>query len=127
MKRMQAGCLVLAWVLALTSVLPAQTAEALRDRMRDRMVRIAALKQSKAIGENRDGYLTVLREAELAKEDAQTVAEENVDRRQVYAAIAARTGIGVEQVGQQRAQQIAAAAKPGMMIQNAAGAWVEVK
>ena len=54
-------------------------------------------------------------EALLPKENI--VQDENNDRKEVYATIAAKQGVTVEVVGKRRAEQIASKAAPGELIQ----------
>ena len=50
-----------------------------------------------------------------------------MDREKVYHAIAKQQGATVELVGQRRALQIAAKAKPGEWVQNKKGEWHQIK
>jgi hypothetical protein len=99
----------------------AQDLAALRDRMEQRLPAITALKNRQVAGETNRGFLEVRGAAQ--GNDQQVVSEENSDRRQVYAALAAKTGASVDEVGRQRAAQIAVVAKRGHWIQEPNGNW----
>ena len=92
----------------------------LKARMEKRLPAIAKMKRLRAVGENNQGYLEILEEG---KADRDLVQAENKDRRRVYEAIAQETGVDVDTVGRRRAKQIAERSAPGMMVQDAKGAW----
>lgn len=102
-------------------VMQAQDLAALRTRMDQRLPAILALKDKQVIGENNRGYLEVRGAA--ANDAQQVVSEENSDRRKVYAALAGQTGSSADEVGKQRAQQLASLAKRGHWIQESSGDW----
>lgn len=102
-------------------VTQAQDLAALRARMDQRLPAVLALKDKQVIGENNRGYLEVRGAA--ANEAQQVVSEENADRRKVYAALAAQTGSSADEVGKQRAQQLASIAKRGHWLQEVNGDW----
>ena len=95
-------------------------AQGIKERLRARLPEITALKSKGIVGENNQGYLTLLKQPAGAKA---TVAAENHDRRTIYTAIAKKQGTTPELVGQRRALQIAQKANPGTMIQGADGKW----
>lgn len=99
----------------------AQDLAALRTRMDQRLPAILALKDKQVIGENNRGFLEVRGAA--ANDAQQVVSEENSDRRKVYAALAGQTGSTADEVGKQRAQQLASLAKRGHWIQESSGDW----
>ena len=111
----------LAFAAAFASSALADTADEIRQRMRDRKEAVAALLATANIGENNAGFLQRLKEASAAED--KTLAEENADRKKVYAAIAKRTGANEADVGKQRAEKIAENAPAGTMVQDAEGAW----
>jgi uncharacterized protein YdbL (DUF1318 family) len=113
--------LVLVAALFTTGLLQAQDLAALRARMEKRLSDVNALKNRHVVGENNRGYLEV-RGGVLGHEQ-QIVSEENTDRRKVYAALAAETGAKVDEVGRQRAGQLATLAKRGHWIQEPSGDW----
>ena len=51
------------------------------------------------------------------------VQDENNDRKEVYATIAAKQGVTADVVGKRRAEQIASKAAPGERLQNPSGQW----
>lgn len=99
----------------------AENLATVRQRMEQRLGAVDALKNKQAIGENNRGFLEVRGSAEGSA--GQTVADENSDRRTVYAAIAAETGASPDAVGRKRAEQIASLAKRGHWVQDASGGW----
>ena len=92
----------------------------IKSRMRDRLPAIVSLKTAGLIGENNQGYLTILKPP-IDKESL--VIDENNDRRIIYEAIAKNQGTTPELVGQRRALQIAEKADLGDWIQDANGHW----
>lgn len=95
-------------------------AQDIKARMRARLPVIVSLKAGGIVGENNQGYLTILNQSTDKKD---LVAAENQDRRKIYTAIAKKQGTTPELVGQRRAMQIAKKADPGTMVQNAKGKW----
>jgi uncharacterized protein len=95
-------------------------AQDIKTRMRSRLPVIVSLKAKGIVGENNQGYLSVLKQP--ADKQA-TITAENQDRRKIYAAIAKKQGTTPELVGQRRALQIAKKADPGTMVQDAGGKW----
>ncbi len=104
-----------------TSVRAAEGLGAVKQRMAQRLAAVDALKSRGAVGEDNRALLEVRGPASAA--DAETVAAENADRETVYAALARETGRPVADIRQRRAEQIAAASKPGVWVQSPAGAW----
>jgi uncharacterized protein len=99
----------------------AASAGELRRQMEARLPRIDAAKTAEAVGENNRGLLEV---RPAGKADAASLAaEENRDREAVYALIAKETGATPDSVGRARAKQIAANSRPGVWVQDEAGAW----
>lgn len=98
---------------------PTSTAE-IKQRMQERLPVLNAMKQRRILGENNRGLLEF---TGAARENADVVDAENRDRLAVYEAIAKRNGTAAEQVGRERARQIAENAAPGTLLQNAAGTW----
>lgn len=92
----------------------------IKARMRARLPEILALKGSGVVGENNQGYLTIL---ENPGDKKAVVEAENQDRRHVYQAIAKKKGTTPELVGQRRAIQIAQKAVSGTRIQGPNGKW----
>ena len=91
--------------------------------LKQRMAIIKALKIKGIVGENNKGFL----EFRGKKRAAKVVAQENADRRKTYEDIAKKQGVSVEEVGRQRAIQIAAQAVAGVWLQNLDGTWYKKK
>jgi uncharacterized protein YdbL (DUF1318 family) len=107
-------------VIGSTVLAAAAWAGDLKSRMTARQPTINALKASGVVGENNQGYLTMLKQQ---KDKKDLVNSENKDRRKAYQMIAKQQGTTVEHVGKRRALQIAQKAKPGTWLQNAKGKW----
>ncbi len=86
----------------------------------DRVAIIKGLKLKGLIGENNKGLLE-FRTADRAAEGI--VNEENAERSRVYSEIGQKSGVSSENVGKQRAAQIAGEEPGGVWIQNADGSW----
>ena len=97
-------------------------ADELQERMKARLPEIVALKTKGVIGENHLGFLEFVGQQ---REGADIVAAENADRRQLYAAIAAKTGAAVEQVGQRAAIKWRNNLGPGEYFKTADGTWIQ--
>lgn len=95
-------------------------AEDIKARMQSRLPLIKELKTKGIVGENNKGYLEFV--GNVRKEE-NVVNDENSDRREIYAAIAAQQGADVEVVGKRRAEQIAGKASSGEWLQDANGKW----
>jgi len=97
-------------------------AEDIKTRMRNRLPAIVKLKDQGSVGENNQGYLTILK----AVADMQAVIDaENQDRGIIYRAIAKKQGTTPDLVGQRRALQIFEKAAPGTMVQGRDGKWIK--
>lgn len=116
--RLFAACLALCAFTA--TLVAAENAAAIRQRMEQRLSQLDDLKAKGAIGENNRGLVEV---REAAGNAASLVADENRDREAVYALIAQQTGATADSVGRARAKQIAASAKSGVWVQDESGAW----
>ncbi len=97
------------------------SAASIKDRMRERLPTINALKDKTVIGENNKGYLQYL---SSKKPEEKAITAENSDRKKVYKAIAKKQKVSINLVGQRRAQQIAKKAKKGHKYQNSDGKWL---
>jgi uncharacterized protein YdbL (DUF1318 family) len=95
-------------------------AQDIKSRMRSRLPELVTLKANGIIGENNQGYLTVLK---TPTDKAPLITAENEDRRTIYSAIAKKQSTTAALVGQRRALQIAEKAAPGTMIQGRDGNW----
>jgi uncharacterized protein YdbL (DUF1318 family) len=108
-------------LLAAVAPVAAEELDAVKARMGARLGEVAALVASGKAGESRTGYLAA--RGALQPAEQRVMEAENKDRRQVYAAIGAKTGAPAEQVGAQRAQAIARQARSGTWLQDGAGKW----
>jgi uncharacterized protein YdbL (DUF1318 family) len=118
--RLKITTLVSLLVIGSIVLAAAAWAQDLKSRMSARRPAINSLKASGVVGENNQGYLTLLKQ----KTDKKAlVAAENKDRRKAYQIIAKQQGTTAEHVAKRRALQIAKKAKPGTMLQNAKGKW----
>ena len=118
--RFKITTLVSLLIIGLTVLAATAWAQNLKSRMSARLPAINKLKASGVVGENNQGYLTMLKKQNDKKA---LVESENNDRREAYRIIAKQQGTTVEHVGKRRALQIAKKAKPGTMLQNANGKW----
>ena len=103
-----------------TALSAAAWGQDIKDRMRDRLPDIVALKKAGVVGENNRGYLEIRNPSTNQKG---LVDAENQDRQSIYNAIAKKQKTTAELVGQRRALQIAEKADPGTWIQDAQGRW----
>jgi uncharacterized protein YdbL (DUF1318 family) len=113
-------------LVLLTTVfnLNAGTKDEIIARMKARLPAIEQLKNAGVVGENNIGYLQVRDDSADTKNAVDT---ENNDRKQVYAAIAAKNGTSVELVGKRRAIKIAKEAGKDQWLQNDKGEWYQKK
>jgi uncharacterized protein YdbL (DUF1318 family) len=107
-------------VIGSTVLAAAAWAGDLKSRMSARLPTINALKSNGVVGENNQGYLTMLKKQNDKKA---LVDAENKDRRKAYEMIAKQQGSTAAHVGQRRALQIAQKAKTGTWLQDAKGKW----
>jgi hypothetical protein len=112
-------------LFAATLSVRAEDLRSVKARIDRRFDSVLALMDRGVIGENNRAMLEVRGGATAA--DQKLVTEENVDRREVYAALAAQSGSSADTVAAKRAQQIAAAARAGHWIQDARGTWYQKK
>lgn len=94
---------------------------AVKARMEERVATVDAMKDRKVVGENNRGFLEA--RGAVSPTDDKVIADENSDRRTVYSALAAQTGVDSNTVGRQRAQQIAIRSKRGVWVQDPSGEW----
>ncbi|MBN2808723.1 MAG: YdbL family protein [Deltaproteobacteria bacterium] len=96
-------------------------ADSLKERMKNRLPQITALKAQGVIGENNRGFLESRGSTNAA---AQNIMEaDNQDRAAVYDAIARQQNTNAANVGRRRAAQIAEIAPAGTWLQNDQGQW----
>ena len=108
----------------------ADDAATIKKNMVERKPKIDALKKAGTIGENKTGYLEVMKDKDgkdvkIEDADKKIVDAENTDRKAVYAAIAKKEGSTVDKVGELRAKQIRSKANEGDCIQGEDGKWVK--
>ncbi len=115
---------VVSFLLLVFSLLTIQAwaagADDIKERMRQRLPAINALKDQGVIGEDSQGYLQ-FRGSDQSQKDL--LAGENQDRRAVYQAIAKKEGADAGLVGKRRAQQIEEIGKTGHWFQKPDGTW----
>lgn len=110
-------------VIALLSLLATQAwSDDIKSRMLARVPEIDALKADGIVGEDKNGFLKLRKEA--AGKQA-VVSAENADRAVIYKKIAEQQGVSVDVVGQHRARQIAERAKKGEWLQGGDGNWYQ--
>ncbi len=93
----------------------------IKERMKERVPAINALKVQGVIGENNIGLL----EYRGAEQGIGVVHDENRDRATVYKAIAKKAGTTMNVVGQRRAVKIAEQAPAGTWLQSVDGRWYQ--
>ncbi len=94
----------------------------IKERMKNRLPAIAALKAQGIVGETNQGYLGFVSNHSSG---ADVVAAENKDRKTIYLRIAEQQDVTIEMVQARRAKALAKRAKAGQYIQNPAGKWVK--
>ena len=103
----------------------ADDAATIKKNMAERKPKIEVLKKAGSIGENKTGYLEVMKDVKLEDADKKLVDDENKDRKVVYAAIAKKEGSTVDKVGELRAKQIRSKAAEGEYIQGEDDQWIK--
>lgn len=114
--------IIIALLLSFFFTVSCFAAEGIKDRMKNRLPAINALKDQGVIGENNKGYLEF---RQSRADQKQLVDEENADRLKVYTAIAGQQGASPDLVGSRRAIQIAEIASPGTWLQKTDGSWYQ--
>ena len=115
--------IVLAAFMMVGPVLHADSVEEASARIKDRLAQVDSLKAEGLVGEDARGYL-VARSA-IGPRQSALVEAENADRRLLYQAVAQRTNQTLDQVGEQRAIQIASRARSGVWLQKPSGEWFQ--
>lgn len=98
----------------------------LAERRRLRMGEIQELKNARIIGENRDGYLTLVtrpKDEGYATYADKVVKDENQDRTLLYLDYSKQQGKPLEIIEQEYARQWSERAYPGELIQSLDGTW----
>ena len=108
----------------------ADDAATIKKHMAERKPKIEVLKKAGSVGENKAGYLEVMKDKDgkdvkIEDADKKVVEDENKDRRTVYNAIAKKEGSTVDKVGELRAKQIRSKAAEGEFIQGEDGKWTK--
>jgi len=111
-------CLMLFLLLSSPCVL----ADAVKDRMIQRLPAIADLKTKGIIGEDNRGYLGFVAGSRVMEE---VIAAENSDRRAVYEIFAKQQNTSLDVVESVQGARKAEKANPGEFYQNRDGQWVK--
>ncbi len=114
---------IIRWMVAaalLTAAAPT-LADDLQARMKARLPEIVELKTKGIVGETHTGYLEFVG---ARKEGADIVAAENADRKQLYSAVAKKTGADVGQVGARAALKWKQNLGKGEYFKEADGTWI---
>lgn len=98
------------------------TADGIKERMKQRLPAIVALKAQGIVGENNQGYLAFVTEQTSQKA---LVSDENKDRKTIYTHIAKQQNTSLDLVEKRRAITLAQRAIPGEFFQNADGTWIK--
>ena len=120
----QSITIMLSVFVLLTGMAPfahADDSAVIKSRMAQRLSEVVSLKQSGAVGENNQGYLTV--RGNLSSAQSATVKAENNDRKAVYGIIASKTKSNIAAVGKTRAASIRKSAPKGTWLQLSSGHW----
>lgn len=115
-----------AGVFVLTAGAWAESAE-LKARFLERKPLLEKMKDLGWVGESNLGFLEFRSEAGENEKNKKIVMAENMDRKTVYAEIAAQVNVDIVEVGKRRAVQIARLAAPGHWLQDAEGNWYRKK
>ena len=107
----------------LTGTAYADAAGDAANRIKQRLAQVDQMKASGEVGEGADGYL--VERKPLAGRKASILSSENADRKVIYTSVASKTGQSVNEVGAQRALQIAARAHSGVWLQKPSGEWYQ--
>jgi len=113
--------LLFSLLLISASSLCGSSLDELKERFAERLPAIQELWKEGLVGENNRGYLSP--RGELSEKQENLVEAENEDRKEIYKMIAERSNETVEQVGKQRAGQIAEQAAKGLWLQDSEGKW----
>ena len=101
---------------------PCVLADAVKDRMIQRLPAIADLKTKGIIGEDNRGYLGFVAGSRVMEE---VIAAENSDRRAVYEIFAKQQNTSLDVVESVQGARKAEKANPGEFYQNRDGQWVK--
>lgn len=109
-------------IAALLTIAGSVTAQGIKERMKDRLPVIVELKTQGIVGENNRGYLDFVGNV---KTHEALIAQENQDRKTVYAHIAKQQNTSLSVVEKNRALQLIERAAPGTYVQMPDGTWVQ--
>ena len=107
-------------LLGILAAIGTSSAGGIKERMKQRLPAIVALKTQGIVGENNQGYLAFITGQTSQKA---LVADENKDRKTIYTYIAKQQNTSLDLVEKRRAITLAQRAIPGEFFQNANGAW----
>src|SRR5436190_202906 len=123
MPHMKFRTLALALALSLSALATVAVPSAVVAQSQASKQAVDAAKAAGKVGEQGDGYLGILADADSALRAA--VAEINAGRKQVYADTAAKTGVTPEAAGEATARQLIARAPAGQMVKPLGGSWTK--
>jgi len=86
---------------------------------------IEAAKSQCVIGEQADGYLGVVRGAKPGDDLLREMRATNIQRKAIYADLAAKNGVTIEAAAKLTAEQLLNRAPPGQCIKTGSGEWVK--
>lgn len=109
-------------ILFLLLLSPCALADAIKDRMLQRLPAIADLKTKGIIGENNRGYLGYVTGNRILED---VIAAENADRKTVYEIFAKQQNTSLDVVETVQGARKAEKANPGEFYQNREGQWVK--
>jgi uncharacterized protein YdbL (DUF1318 family) len=109
-------------IAALLTIAGSVTAQGIKERMKERLPVIVELKTQGIVGENNRGYLDFVGNV---KTHEALIAQENQDRKTVYAHIAKQQNTSLSVVEKNRALQLIERAAPGTYVQMPDGTWVQ--
>ncbi|MGM0395000.1 MAG: YdbL family protein [Thermodesulfobacteriota bacterium] len=109
-------------IAVMLTVAGSVSAQGIKERMKERLPVIAELKKQGIVGEDNQGYLAFVGNE---KSHETLIAQENQDRKTIYAHIAAQQNTSISVVEKNRALQLAERAAPGTYIQKPDGSWVK--
>lgn len=109
-------------IAAVLTIAGSVTAQGIKERMKERLPVIVELKTQGIVGENNRGYLDFVGNV---KTHEALIAQENQDRKTVYAHIAKQQNTSLSVVEKNRALQLIERAAPGTYVQMPDGTWVQ--
>jgi len=124
--KLRTSAALLAGLFLLAVFVQAESAE-LKERFLQRQPLLEQMKNQELIGEDNLGFVSFRSTNGQNEENIKIVQAENEDRKTVYAEIAVKLNVMVEEVGKRRAAQIAALAAVGQWLQDATGNWYQKK